>query len=73
MSEQGSQKSGMRSESQKAAETRNAYKPIPPANPVGGASGEHKKDTATDHDVAMSRNERLNRQSKNGGEDDETS
>ena len=53
MGEQQSQKRGLRSEAQKEEEARDAYAPVPPANPVGGAFGEHKRDTPTDEDVSL--------------------
>ena len=48
-----SQKSGVRSEAQKADRARDGYAPVPPANPVPGAFGEHKRDTPTDQDTAL--------------------
>ena len=51
--EQQSQKSGVRSEAQKNDRARDGYNPIPPANPVAGAFGEHKRDTPTDQDAAL--------------------
>lgn len=53
MEEQQSQKSGVRSEAQKQDRARDGYAPIPPANPVAGAFGEHKRDTPTDQDTAL--------------------
>jgi hypothetical protein len=53
MGEQQSQKRGVRSEAQKEERARDSYEPIPPANPVGGAFGEHKRDTPTDQDVSL--------------------
>jgi hypothetical protein len=53
MEEQQSQKSGVRSEAQKQDRAREGYAPIPPANPVAGAFGEHKRDTPTDEDTAL--------------------
>jgi hypothetical protein len=58
MSEQQSQKRGVRSEAQKEADARHGYEPIPPANPVAGAFGEHKRDTPTDQDAALSLDEK---------------
>jgi hypothetical protein len=46
MGEQQSQKHGLRSESQKEEKARDAYKPIPPSNPVSGAFG-GKKSTSS--------------------------
>jgi hypothetical protein len=51
--EQQSQKSGVHSEAQKTDRAREGYAPIPPANPVAGAFGEHKRDTPTDQDTAL--------------------
>jgi hypothetical protein len=53
MSEQQSQKSGVRSDAQKMERARQGYEPIPPAKPVAGAFGNHKSKTATDQDVAL--------------------
>lgn len=53
MSEQQSQKSGVRSEAQKTDRARDGYNPIPPANPVAGAFGDRERDTPTDQDVAL--------------------
>lgn len=53
MGEQQSQKSGVRSEAQKQDRARDGYAPIPPANPVAGAYGEHKRDTPTDQETAL--------------------
>jgi hypothetical protein len=48
-----SQKRGVKSEAQKTDRARDGYAPIPPANPVAGAFGEHKRDTPTDQDTAF--------------------
>ncbi|HET9479232.1 MAG TPA: hypothetical protein VFO72_07810 [Pyrinomonadaceae bacterium] len=53
MSEQQSQKSGVRSEAQKTDRARDGYNPIPPANPVAGAFGDRERDTPTDQEVAL--------------------
>jgi hypothetical protein len=53
MSEQQSQKSGVRSEAQKTERAREGYDPIPPANPVAGAFGDRERETPTDHDTAL--------------------
>lgn len=58
MSEQQSQKRGLRSESQKETRARDAYAPIPPANEVAGAFGEHKTDTPSDEDVSLTLEEK---------------
>lgn len=53
MSQQQSQKSGVRSEAQKADRARDGYEPIPPANPVAGAFGERERDTPTDREASL--------------------
>jgi hypothetical protein len=53
MSEQRSQKRGVRSEAQKEAKARGRYAPIPPANAVGGAFGERNRDTPTDEGASL--------------------
>jgi len=58
MSEQQSQKRGVRSEAQKTTTARHAYEPIPPANPVGGAFGEQQKDRQSDEDLAYTMEEK---------------
>ena len=64
MDEQQSQKRGLRSEAQKDERARDGYAPIPPANPVGGAFGEHKRDTPTDEDVSLAANTKHEQQSR---------
>lgn len=54
MSEQQSQKRGMRSDAQKTATARKDYEPIPPANPVAGASGKQQQQLQTDQDLSLS-------------------
>lgn len=68
MEEQQSQKRGVRSDAQKMGRAREGYEPIPPAQPVAGAFGEPKDETATDQDVAL-RNQM--RQTQNSGEREE--
>jgi hypothetical protein len=53
MEEQQSQKSGVRSEAQKADRARDGYNPIPPANPVAGAFGDRERDTPTDQEASL--------------------
>ena len=53
MSEQQSQKRGVRAEAQKTERAREGYEPIPPSNAVAGAFGQHKRDTPTDQDTAL--------------------
>jgi len=45
MSEQQSQKTGVRSDAQKNERARDGYDPIAPANPVAGAFGDRERDT----------------------------
>ncbi|HZI88507.1 MAG TPA: hypothetical protein VFD48_16865 [Pyrinomonadaceae bacterium] len=61
MSTQESQKRGVRSEAQKQERARHGYNPIPPANPVSGASGEHAPDKSSDEDVSLRLNEKTQR------------
>lgn len=53
MSEQQSQKTGVRSDAQKNDRARDGYEPIPPANPVAGAFGDRERDTPTDRETAL--------------------
>ena len=53
MEEQQSQKSGVRSEAQKADRARDGYNPIPPANEVAGAFGKRERDTPTDQEASL--------------------
>ena len=71
MGEQQSQKRGTRSDAQKTARAREGYEPIPPAQPVAGAFGDHANDTATDQDVASRLNEKRARQSRNENQREE--
>jgi len=64
MSEQQSQKRGERSGAQKQDAARDAYAPIPPANPVRGAFGEPGSGTTWDEDVSLSFDERLARKKR---------
>lgn len=62
MDEQQSQKRGVRSEAQKEEKARDSYAPIPPANPVGGAFGERKRDTPTDEEMSLAVNTKRQQQ-----------
>jgi len=53
MGEQQSQKHGLRSAAQKEARARDAYAPIPPSNPVGGAFGERRRETPSDEELSL--------------------
>jgi hypothetical protein len=48
-----SQKTGIKSDAQKQQRAREGYDPLPASNPVAGAFGEHKRDTATDQEVSL--------------------
>ena len=65
MGEQQSQKRGTRSDAQKMERAREGYEPIPPAQPVAGAFGDHVSDKATDQDVALRLNEKRATQTRN--------
>lgn len=54
MSEQQSQKRGVRSDAQKTTTARDGYEPMPAANPVAGAFGDRERPTPTDEGVAYS-------------------
>lgn len=58
MEEQQSQKTGIRSDAQKQNRAREGYDPIPPAQPVAGAFGEHKPDRTSDQDASLDINTR---------------
>ena len=70
MSEQQSQKRGVRSEAQKTERAREGYDPIPPSNPVAGAFGDRQSEAATDQDVALRLNEKKMRQEKQNNPDE---
>lgn len=53
MSEQQSQKRGVRSEAQKTERARDGYEPIPPSNEVAGAFGDKSRTTPTDQELAL--------------------
>lgn len=53
MEEQQSQKSGVRSEAQKADRAREGYEPLPASNPVAGAFGDRERDTPTDREASL--------------------
>jgi hypothetical protein len=71
MGEQQSQKRGIRSDAQKMERAREGYEPIPPAQPVAGAFGDHASDTATDQDVALRLNEKRATQTRNENQPEE--
>lgn len=58
MEEQQSQKRGLRSDAQKQQRARHGDDPIPAANEVAGAFGEHRPDRASDQDVSLDINTR---------------
>jgi len=48
-----SQKRGLKLDAQKQRRAREGYDPIPPANEVAGASGEHRPNRTTDQDASL--------------------
>jgi hypothetical protein len=64
MSEQQSQKRGVRSEAQKTTTARSGYDSIPPAKGVAGAFGEPQKNIDTDQELALSKEQRRQVQNK---------
>ena len=65
MGEQQSQKRGVRSTAQKEDRARDAYAPVPPSNPVGGAFGDRERKTPSDEDVSLSLAEELAKKKRN--------
>ena len=61
MSEQQSQKTGVRSDAQKNDRARDGYDPIAPANPVAGAFGDRERDTPTDQEASLDQAVKNNR------------
>lgn len=53
MSEQQSQKTGVRSDAQKNDRARDGYDPLPPSNPVAGAFGDRERETPTDQEAQL--------------------
>ncbi len=53
-----SQKRGVRSEAQKLNRAREGYDPLPASNPVAGAFGENKRETADDQELSLNINNR---------------
>jgi hypothetical protein len=64
MSEQQSQKRGIRSEAQKEDAARDAYRPVPPSSQAGGAFGKHDNGALSDQDLALSLEEKRIREDK---------
>lgn len=58
MSNQQSQKRGIRSEDQKLDRARQGYEPLPASNPVAGAFGKHQPDSESDQDLTLNLNEK---------------
>jgi len=53
MSEQQSQKRGIKSEAQKTHRARDGYEPLPASNPVAGAFGDKERTTPSDQELAL--------------------
>jgi hypothetical protein len=58
MSEQKSQKRGVRSEAQKEDEARDAYAPIPAASRVAGAFGDRQNESISDEELALTQEQK---------------
>lgn len=71
MGEQQSLKRGIVSDAQKMERAREGYEPIPPAQPVAGAFGDHASETATDQDVALRLNEKQATETRNANDGEE--
>ena len=61
MSQQQSQKRGVRSEAQKQADARQGYDPRPATSQAGGAFGKQKNHRQSDEDLALSEAEKSKR------------
>ena len=70
MSEQQSQKRGVRSDAQKTERARDGYEPIPPSNPVAGAFGGNDRDTPTDQDLALDLSTKRQQEGDNRNQDE---
>lgn len=70
MSEQQSQKRGVRSDAQKTDRARDGYEPIPPSNPVAGAFSEHDRNTPTDQDLALDLSTKRQQEGDNRNQDE---
>ena len=63
MSEQQSQKRGLRSEAQKEYEAReDPYDPKPSSNAVGGAFGNREKERQSDQELALTQEQKRTRE-----------
>jgi hypothetical protein len=67
MSEQQSQKQGLRSSAQKEERARDAYASLPASNEVAGAFGEQQPPRETDEDLSLSQNEARVKQERENG------
>lgn len=65
MSEQQSQKQGVKSSAQKEDRARDGYAPVPPSNPVGGAFETPEPKTPSDQDLSLLLEEQRARQNRN--------
>jgi hypothetical protein len=70
MGEQQSRKRGLRSSVQKEDRARDAYAPIPPANPVGGAFGDPTPNRQSDEELSLWFEERLSNQTRQRKKDE---
>ena len=64
MSDQQSQKRGIRSEDQKLDRAREGYDPLPASQPVAGAFGKHEPASESDQDSALNLNVKRNKKNR---------
>jgi hypothetical protein len=62
MSEQQSQKRGVRSDAQKEADAREGYNPMGSTSRVEGAFGNQRKESQTDEDLALTQEQKRSRE-----------
>jgi hypothetical protein len=65
MSDQKSQKTGVRSDAQKTTRAREGYDTIPASQPAAGAFGGHASQLASDEDLSLKLNEKRMREQSN--------
>ncbi len=64
MSEQQSQKRGLRSEAQKADDAREGYEPMGSTSPQDGAFGNQQKERQSDQELALTQEQKRIRQQR---------
>lgn len=68
MSEQQSNKTGIRSDAQKRDTSHHEYEPMPASGPAAGAFGKHGPDGASDKDAALDGDGRAEQRKKRWNE-----